>query len=1151
MLWACMDAAVEPDAGDLDEEGAGRARPRGAVSPHARSVLVVVADEGHLRDRLRARAERSAPPPSARLADGGSPVVGAGDASGPPVPETLWTRRALFERLAVWGALGRPSVLLDDDTAVWAAACALSRVDPLRARIAHDAEEVRRAFVHGGASADEVARALDPEATGRVDVLRGLAACLADADRRRTQAGTVDHAGALRRALERAQRGEVPGVLRAHSQLILRDVVAPSALELQLLVALARAGLAVSVRVPIDGRGRGISAGVEPVLQLLEAAHDVTLLDVVVEDISARDDDTYRPDGTGPHAPPAAAQTHEQLRAVADALFSTDVITDVAAEVPLEVALAHNEQEEARDIAAVVAGWRQAGGRRIAVALRTLDDGAARVADALMCHGVAVRWPTVALVDTPAGRLVLDALTLARDRAPRDRVLAFLTNTALRGCISSSDGARLLRVLRRAAARTDLEDGDRPTGGYRHRLLRLLETLEDAQERADVEFALQRVERVLALVARIPRSAPLPQLVDGLCGLVEEILDDSYGVSGGAGTLEVRDVLAHAQAACSAVARPDDGAVALPAFVTLVERMLARAHAAHDEARDDDAVELLALPDLFGRSFEHVVVAGMVEGRLPKTERPERLLGDADRIRVNRALGRQVLRLHDDNPLEPGPTSRNRALEPLWMVGALRAAQRSVLLTAPRHDGRGRELAPSMFLVEAERALGGAAAARTRRFVRAPSPRGALWSRVRSHVVQRTLEDSARRGALATAELAPDLLEHAARCAHMSAQRARYFAHRAQGGAVRADSAAPWAFAVQPERITRVFSSSFGLTPERPLTPTRLEALAACRMLGFVEHVLKVNVDPPAGNSADARVLGTLAHDVMERFYLERRGARVPMARMTASDRRRVRALLRERAAPLLSGRATGHLGAIRAQIEWLETALVRAVSMLARDVRVAGVEPSDFELHVGVVRAGGTSVLSGVPLALPLAGGPRSLWIGGVIDRVDEGSHARAVLDYKTATTASIRQKVNAATVFETHFQLLVYLRLLEAHRPTLEGTALHGYLVSLRDGTTSDDVHDVPDLRARILDDARPDGLAAGVARVLQPIFDGVLPPDVGERCGTCRLRRVCRIPSTMPTDASEHDSATSDSAASNTAGSNTAGPNTAGPNTARGTP
>ncbi len=993
-----------------------------------RRVLVVVRDTAHARDDV-------------------APV---------------WTLRELFDRLIAWALLADGGVR-DNRAALWATAEALAQGGALLPRIAHDADDLRRALLHGGASAAEVARALDDGDSGRAGELATLFATLAAAERRLAAAERVDGAAALARAVQMLERGEVPAALRAFDAVEVRELVEPSDLELRALVALARGGISVRASVPIDSLGRGLLAGVEPVLRALEAADDADL-ELELVDVA----EGARADGTS---------------GFARAWYGGGVAPGAS----VEVALCADEAAEARDIASVVAAWRrERPGARVAVALRTVDDGAARIADALSAHGTPVRIGRRTLLAAPAARLLLDVVALARDGAPRDRLVAVLASPALTGALSSAEGARVLRVLRLAAARTDVEDAQRPRGGYRHRLERYRSGLELEQERHEVDVALGHVERALGFAARLPKEATLLQHLEALRAVAGVIFEDGDRL----GCADVVDLLDESLRACAAVAGDAGDRVALAAVATLLERALERAPGPAPAVDADDAVEILALPELVGRALDHVVIAGCVEGRLPRTERKERLLADADRALVNKALGRRALRLIDDDPLEPSPVARAQALEPLWFLGAVRAAGRSLLLSAPRRDGRGRELSPSVFLLESERALAGQGA----RFAREPSPR-AVAVRAAGLRAGGALDDDHARAL----GLSPGLVAHIDLCKRIADERARFFFHKGSRplSAVRA----PFAFAVDPERISTTFAGSFGLSAARPLTPTRLEALASCRMHGFLQHVLKVDVDAPAGNAADARVIGTLAHAVMERFFRERKARNVPASRVTDADRERVRALLAEEAAPVIAFRATGHLGAIRAQIEWLETALVRAVSMLARDPRVGGVEPVDFEVAVGV----GEGALPASSLEV----GGRTLWLGGVIDRIDEGAGARAVIDYKTSSTGAIRRKARVDALFEKHFQLLLYLRILEAHRPTPEGTSLHGYLVSLRDGTTSSDVAEVPDLRARVLDDAREDGLAAGVGRVVLPVLEGTLPPDAGDRCDTCRLQRICRIP------------------------------------------
>jgi CRISPR/Cas system-associated exonuclease Cas4 (RecB family) len=181
-------------------------------------------------------------------------------------------------------------------------------------------------------------------------------------------------------------------------------------------------------------------------------------------------------------------------------------------------------------------------------------------------------------------------------------------------------------------------------------------------------------------------------------------------------------------------------------------------------------------------------------------------------------------------------------------------------------------------------------------------------------------------------------------------------------------------------------------------------------------------------------------------------------------------------------------------------------VAHLSRHPPVDGVEPRDFELQIGARSGGKAPTLAAVPITLAAG---RNIHLGGVIDRVDDGVGGRAVVDYKTMSAARVKEKAAPKTLFESHFQLLIYLRLLEHHRPTTTATPLHGYLVSLKDGVTSNDVGTTELLRERLFDDNRDDSLGAAIGRVILPILDGTVPPDAGDRCSDCRLQRICRVP------------------------------------------
>lgn len=447
---------------------------------------------------------------------------------------------------------------------------------------------------------------------------------------------------------------------------------------------------------------------------------------------------------------------------------------------------------------------------------------------------------------------------------------------------------------------------------------------------------------------------------------------------------------------------------------------------------DESAIEFLPLPEILGREFDYVVIVDLAHGRCPQNPKPQPLFSDTDRFWLNHFMQRPVLRLYEDNPLEPSPVPARQALEPMWFLGACSAAKKGLILTSSRRDESGRDQASSEFFDDVLDKMG----------------------------------------------LDPETFEGIHSSLNLEAtEREKYF-HEAKS------RCAPSVSNYQIDKILfrRQFQNRLGLLAERPLTPTRVEGLAVCPFKGYVEKILNVDTNRPVGFDTDVRVIGHLAHEALEIYY-----------RSAAEDRGSI--------SQILASLVKDNDVVFRANMRWLAKALERLVSILAKDPPVSDVKPIEFELPIGVGKG-----LSSVPLNIA----SDVIHFGGVIDRVDESAHARVVIDYKTSTAMRTRQKIDEKELLITHFQLPLYLRLLEHHMPTPETTELLAYLIAIRDGVASPILgrERMPDLRRRVMDDSAEDGLARSLERILTPLLNGDVTPKPGDICQTCRLRRVCRV-------------------------------------------
>lgn len=257
-------------------------------------------------------------------------------------------------------------------------------------------------------------------------------------------------------------------------------------------------------------------------------------------------------------------------------------------------------------------------------------------------------------------------------------------------------------------------------------------------------------------------------------------------------------------------------------------------------------------------------------------------------------------------------------------------------------------------------------------------------------------------------------------------------------------------------RFRAQFGDLLGLKPERPLSATRIEAFAHCRFRAFIEKLLKIDLNPKPKNDIDMRILGQLAHKALEQYY--RDGIAFEQT-LEAADPKET------------------HLGVWRANLIWLEEALERLVSNLSRNPVIEDAKPVAFEYR---------------PKAWQTQIGEDLIYINGIIDRVDESPDVKIVIDYKMSALSALKMRFAAKEILKTHFQIPIYLRLLESDKK------LVGYPISIKEGAPGPLIE---------MTDRMPE-LDQALDNLLKPVLEGFVPPDIQIACGECRLKRVCRV-------------------------------------------
>ncbi|MEM7495780.1 MAG: PD-(D/E)XK nuclease family protein [Myxococcota bacterium] len=558
---------------------------------------------------------------------------------------------------------------------------------------------------------------------------------------------------------------------------------------------------------------------------------------------------------------------------------------------------------------------------------------------------------------------------------------------------------------------------------------------------------------------------------------------------------------------------PSEGSrhrVSLAAFATWLEERSRARHLSSPSAVDDAQVQIVPFARLVGQTFDYVVFAGLVQGRCPRGKAVNPLLTDKRRSLLRKLLGRDVF--------ASGPAAARMAeidvFDRLYFTAGLLNAREGVVLSTWSADDQGRNVSPGILFHQVRIALGRSTADLATHSQ--PSPPLSL---LRYHVA------TARRGAAAgdPSGFARTRREKLALFRTMASQRAAFAVEGKTG---------PFAFAVGAEQLRARFGHALGVRARTPLTPSTIEALAQCRFRGFLQRLLKLDPPAPHPEPLPPKLAGQVAHEVLRRFYQEdyaRVSTRIHgisrmdrikgdgdegVERTTGCTSHptipsiplicgtRLHELVRECVEPFSRQADEEHRPVWSAYALWLAEALHRLVLRQALHPPLARVSPKHMELAIGVR----DSSLAAVPIRV----GEKTVYLGGVMDRVDEGQGICVVVDYKMASQTALSGQLTSSNLLRYHFQLPVYHRLLHHHRLIGDGDELLGYLLSIRDGVPSLVVGGKrhPHWRERVTQDDREDSLAKALERVLEPLWRGDVPADAGPGCHVCSLRHVCRV-------------------------------------------
>jgi hypothetical protein len=308
----------------------------------------------------------------------------------------------------------------------------------------------------------------------------------------------------------------------------------------------------------------------------------------------------------------------------------------------------------------------------------------------------------------------------------------------------------------------------------------------------------------------------------------------------------------------------------------------------------------------------------------------------------------------------------------------------------------------------------------------------------------------------------------------------------------------------------------------RPVSPTRLEALARCPFRVYAEKGLRVSSWKPGKRTA--LDVGTVAHALMQRMLGGLEGAaHWPDAfkerhSLGSVDGWTLESLLAQswqeaaevilsdlREAPskrdreILSLAVEGLLPSLADTLAWD----LAQPKPMAEELEALGIEDSDANEErwqrsiVGLeYELAAQDVGAELGLAAPL-------WIRGQVDRLERWSRGDAyflrVVDYKTSSHARLAAYKEDGGLLGPHLQLPLYQWLVERSFRLPASALLWPLKMGERPITAMLPVNDA----------TNREGLKSHVKLLVERARSGEFPPVPGDHCGTCALSVLCGRP------------------------------------------
>lgn len=931
-----------------------------------------------------------------------------------------------FEKIRLMAFFYRPNLKRDDHALLIFAQKILSQSKQYSLAKTKKFVALYKACYHGTSSPDEIFKTIKDDEYPFVKIF----AILAQIDLAMKDSQLVDGVAALFCAWQLIKNDRIlPVTLACKPKIHLKNLIDLTLLEIEVIKDLSRLGLHFDISFPLDFNKRGLNAAVDFAAKQFEKAPDLTHIELSFEPL-AKD---------GP------------LKNLVDNIFSNQALIQVPSSI-CSIKNPHTITKEASQIASHIATLKKSSPHaNIAVVVRTLDTRAKIFKRALKQHGINVQdRKGVPITETAPMQLFMTLLAARRLAMPKKIIMGLIGHPLYKFHVADDQQrAKLVSLIEKLG----IDDKILPVGTDRAsehiKKFRSLKKI-DASDLESLDILTTWLQNTDTLIKMLPKNAPFNEYLSALITLIDQCFDEDAAK-------EIKKIIVSLKK--SSAFGLQDPCLSFFDLISLLEAEFLEHTVPYADHNDPHAVAFLLLPELLGQTFDHVFIADISFGRMPKNLEQDALIDDQARITLNRIFKKPLLRIFLDDPFEPFTVPPRQALEPFWFAAAIASANQSIHFSCANFSDDGLEQALSEFFI---------------------------WLRDHVEIIDQASAPAFNFAAKGYVRLLQGIHDR-----NMSVSYDYQDACAARNQVFSGGPTSDFAFRFNKNEISTGFLGRLDTEPKNALTPTMIEAFAECRFKGFCEQVLNIKKNISVSEDIDVRIIGQIAHKALEIFF--KNFAQNNFSRREQMDMAVVKASLQFKEYNFIASDEI-----FCCYITELKETLFHLIST---PKMIDGYEHQDraFELSFG---------LSNSPTPpLFLKTNNKTYLLGGRIDRIDRVGDQFHIIDYKLSSALQLKTEISPKNILSRHFQMPIYLRLVANHFANNDPSKVKFSFASIRDGELLPSINEDHESFARIFDDDAQDGFLKSIDQIFSPLADGSIAVTTGEHCQRCDFGFYCR--------------------------------------------